>query len=292
MSRVVIAHGVGQQSKTPEQLQAVWAPAAVGGVRLAGGALADGDVGVAFYGDLFRPPGRTLSVGDPRYTASDVEEGYEQELLLAWWAAAAEVYPQIVSPDERTLLRYPRAVQAGLRVLSGVPYFADVALRAMVFDLKQVRRYLTEPGVREQVWERLDAAVTADTRVLVAHSLGSVAAYEALWHHPEWPVTTLVTIGSPLAVPQLVFTRLRPPPDISAGVLPGTGHWPGSIVRWTNVSDEGDVVALVKDLRPRFGDRVACHIVHNGSHAHDASPYLTSVEVGAAIRAGLEAADG
>ncbi|MEU1660632.1 hypothetical protein ABZ527_31600 [Streptomyces griseofuscus] len=292
MPRVVGVHGIGQQLQGESQLQEAWAPAVADGVTRAGGALATDDVAMAFYGDLFRPSGRSLVIGDPRYTTSDVEDGYEQELLLTWWAAAAEVYPQVVPPGERTLVRTPRAVQTGLRILSQVPYFADVALRAMVFDLKQVRRYLTEPGLREQVWKRLDAAVTADTRVLVAHSLGSVAAYEALWHHPQWPVTTLVTIGSPLAIPRLVFERLRPPPDLSGGALPGAGHWPGSATRWTNVADEGDIVALVKDLRPCFGDRVDCHIVHNGSHAHDARPYLSSKEVGAAVWRGLEAADG
>ena len=54
-----------------------------------------------------------------------------------------------------------------------------------------------------------------------------------------------------------------------------------------NVADAGDVVALVKDLRPLFGGRVACYLVHNGSHAHDVRPYLTAAETGAAIAAGL-----
>ncbi|MEW2623268.1 hypothetical protein [Streptomyces sp. NPDC048106] len=287
MARVVGVHGIGQQLLGEHQLGAAWAPALADGVTRAKGRLDPDDVGMAFYGDLFRPVGRALAVGDPRYTASDVEEGFEQDLLRAWWEEAARTDARIVGPDERTLLRTPTAVQAGLRVLSRLPYFADVALRAMVFDLKQVRRYLTEPGLRERVWERIDAAIGPDTRVLVAHSLGSVAAYEALWHRPDWPVTTLVTIGSPLAIPGLVFERLRPPPDVPDGTLPGTGRWPGNVRAWTNVSDEGDIVALVKDLKPRFGDRVRCHVVHNGSHAHDAKPYLSSQEVGRAVASGL-----
>ena len=59
-----------------------------------------------------------------------------------------------------------------------------------------------------------------------------------------------------------------------------------------NVADAGDVVALVKDLRPLFGARVACYLVHNGSHAHDVRPYLTAAETGAAIAAGLAAGAG
>ncbi|MFD8967973.1 hypothetical protein ACFV0C_23770 [Streptomyces sp. NPDC059568] len=48
--------------------------------------------------------------------------------------------------------------------------------------------------------------------VIVAHSLGSVIAYEALCAHPDWPDLTLVTLGSPLAVRGVVFDRLAPPP--------------------------------------------------------------------------------
>ena len=56
---------------------------------------------------------------------------------------------------------------------------------------------------------------------------------------------------------------------------------------WTNVADAGDVVALVKDLRPLFGPKVACYLVDNGSHAHAVQPYLTAAETGAAIAVGL-----
>lgn len=56
---------------------------------------------------------------------------------------------------------------------------------------------------------------------------------------------------------------------------------------WTNIVDRGDVVALEKDLRCRFGDRVRNVVVHNGSHAHDAAAYLTDRFTGAAIAGGL-----
>jgi len=54
-----------------------------------------------------------------------------------------------------------------------------------------------------------------------------------------------------------------------------------------NVADAGDVVRLVKDLRPLFGSEVACYLVSNGSRAHDVRPYLTAPETGAAIASGL-----
>jgi hypothetical protein len=54
-----------------------------------------------------------------------------------------------------------------------------------------------------------------------------------------------------------------------------------------NVADRGDVVALVKQLAGRFGARVADHQVDNGARAHDASRYLTALETGRGIAAGL-----
>jgi hypothetical protein len=65
------------------------------------------------------------------------------------------------------------------------------------------------------------------------------------------------------------------------------GQWPGAGRSWSNVADEGDVVALVKDLRPAFGAEVDCWVVDNGARAHKITPYLTAVETGRAIVAGL-----
>jgi pimeloyl-ACP methyl ester carboxylesterase len=123
--------------------------------------------------------------------------------------------------------------------------------------------------------------MAADTRVVVGHSLGSVVAYEALCAHPQWPVHTFVSLGSPLGVRNLLFDRLNPPPER------GIGAWPGSIQSWVNIADRGDVVALVKRLRARFGDRVQDRMVDNGARAHDVGPNLTAQETGEAIAASL-----
>jgi hypothetical protein len=65
VARVVCVHGVGQQREAANTLHAAWAPALCGGVGLAGGRLPEAEVRCAFYGDLFRPPGRHLAAGDP-----------------------------------------------------------------------------------------------------------------------------------------------------------------------------------------------------------------------------------
>ncbi|MEH0532432.1 hypothetical protein [Streptomyces sp. 1222.2] len=86
-----------------------WLPALLDGLRRVGApALTSGDLAMGFYGDLFRPQGQTLAVGDPVYGAADVEDGFEQDLLFAWWQAAAAVDDQVVAPDGNTLARTPR----------------------------------------------------------------------------------------------------------------------------------------------------------------------------------------
>ncbi|MEU3645238.1 hypothetical protein AB0E59_17790 [Lentzea sp. NPDC034063] len=283
MARVVCVHGIAQQQRGEQSLLQAWGPAIADGVtRAEGPAVPDGDIVVAFYGDLFRPPGQLLAVGDPHYRAADLQPGLEQDLLLAWWREAAAVDPAVVGPEADTLVRMPTAVQAGLLALSRSRFFAKVALRALVFDLKQVARYLLEPRLRQAARARVTALITPETRVVVAHSLGSVVAYEALCSLPGHSVRALVTIGSPLGIPNLIFDQLDPVPCAGRGAWPG----PEGLV-WTNVADAGDVVALEKDLRHRFGDRVRNAVVHNGAHAHDATAYLTDKLTGAAITRGL-----
>jgi hypothetical protein len=289
MARVLCVHGVGQQQKGEDSLAGEWASALRDGMRRSGCPEAElpgaGEIRCVFYGDVFRPAGRRLGAGDPWLTAADATE-FDRELLAAWWHGAAESDPRVVHPDARTLARTPGGVQAALRALSGSAFFAGLAERVVLFDLQQVRRYMTDPGVRRAVQDRVAAEVGEGTRVVVGHSLGSVVAYEALCAHPEWPVRALVTLGSPLGIRNLIFDRLVPAPtDWDSGEL--LGAWPGGVRSWVNVADAGDVVALVKDLRPQFGGRVACYLVRNGSHAHDVRPYLTAAETGAAIAVGL-----
>jgi pimeloyl-ACP methyl ester carboxylesterase len=291
MAKVVCVHGVGQHRETPNTLHAAWAPALCGGVSLADGILAEEAVSCAFYGDLFRPPGRRLSVVDPLIQAEDLGL-FEQDLLVKWWEEAARTDLAVIAPDARTLARTSRSAQAALRALSGSRFFAALGERALLGDLRQVRDYFHNPETRRQARQRVSEAVTDDTRVLVGHSLGSVVAYEALRANPGWPVKMLVTLGSPLGIPNLIFDRLDPTPLSAAEAQPGPrGRWPGKGREWVNVADEGDVVALVKDLQVGFGPGVDCWVVDNGATAHDVRPYLTALETGQAVWKGLRARD-
>ena len=281
MARIVAVHGIAQQFKGSNTLHDVWLPALRDGLDRVGVHFPNpDDLVCVFYGHLFRKKG-TKSLRPPLYEASDVDEGFEQDLLALWWQEAARLEQQVPDPDLKGKGRTSKLTQRALNALSKSEFFSGLAERVMIGDMKQVRRYMQEESTQQEIQAFVSDVVQPDTRVLIGHSLGSVVAYEALCAHPEWNIQTFVTLGSPLGIPNLIFDRLRPPPVNDVGV------WPGNVKQWINIADDGDVVALEKNLSKRFGDRVQDERIHNGATAHDISPYLTAEETGRAIATGL-----
>lgn len=285
MATIVGVHGVNQQLKGPAVLQSEWWPPLQDGVTAAGRVLGTATLACAFYGGLFRDSGEQRSGGaEPVYRAVDVSDDFEKELLRLWWSEAARAEPKRVVSPEADVRGTPAVVQSALRALSRSKFFVGVTERALIGGLKQARRYMRESHIRTAAQEAIDAAVTSETRMLVAHSLGSVVAYEALNRYARavnWAnVHTLITLGSPLGVRNLIFDRLSPAPE------KGKGQWPALLSRWVNVSDDGDVVALQKRLGGIFSGVVDIRI-DNEAKAHDASPYLTAAKTGNAIADGL-----
>jgi pimeloyl-ACP methyl ester carboxylesterase len=151
-----------------------------------------------------------------------------------------------------------------------------------VFDrtVDMVTVMATEPDLRDRMRARIEPLVDTRTRVIVAHSLGTVLSYMALANHPQWQVPAFVTLGSPLASP-MVLGQLDPKP------VDGRGQWPGNVERWVNVRAVGDKAAAVP-LAECFGDRVEDVMVDNGHRAHAPEPYLNAAPTGAAIAAALQ----
>src|SRR5207253_8529600 len=123
-------------------------------------------------------------------------------------------------PGPRTKARTPMFVQRALNALSQSKFFAALAERVLIFDVKQTFLYLSDDSIRREARKRVTDQVSEDTRIIVAHSLGTIVAYEALCAHPEWPVRTFVTLGSPLGIRNLIFDRLDPP------IHNQLGQWP------------------------------------------------------------------
>jgi hypothetical protein len=285
MPRVLGVHGIAQQYRSGPELTREWLAALRGGLEVAGfrataDGLAETDVRVAFFGDLFRPKG-ALAGGEPPYTPGDVEPGLERDLLEAWYGAAVEHDPSLGRPPG-AMGPGRVAAQAMLERLLRSRTFAGVAQRGFIGNLKQVTAFLATPDVKERALQRLADEVTSDTRVIIGHSLGSVVVYEYIARSRPPQVELLVTLGSPLGIPNLVFERLTPAP------ADGVGAWPGRVAGWVNVADPDDVVALRKQLAPLFpapdgGAGVEDHLVDNGEEPHASSRYLNAAPTGAAL---------
>jgi hypothetical protein len=285
MGGIVGIHGIAQQFRGGYQLGRAWYDGvrdglAAAGCRPAAEALAPADVRVAFFGDLFRPSG-SMAVGEPPFSAADVRPGAERDLLTAFYQAAVAQDPSLAAPDG-AMGPGREAVQVMLAGLARRPAFARVAQRALIGNLKQVAAFLGDATVKRDVLGRVRDLVSDDTAVVIGHSLGSVVAYEFLCRERPASVKLLVTLGSPLGIPGVVFDKLTPAP------AHGLGAWPGEIAAWVNVADPDDLVALRKDLAPLFpggrpGQGVTDRLVDNGDEPHDVSRYLGSRQAGSAL---------
>jgi hypothetical protein len=101
----------------------------------------------------------------------------------------------------------------------------------------EVSRYFADSQARTAAIEGLAGAITRmKPHILLAHSLGSIVAYDTLWAHPDCLVDVFLTLGSPLAMPDVVYDRLAE----HAG---SRGRPPG-VRRWINIADYGDIIAV------------------------------------------------
>lgn len=296
--KVVGLHGIGHTFLGGPQVEATWLPALASGLQEAGGPqLKPEDFRAVGYGAVFRPPGERS--GAQELAVKDLTE-WEQDMLLAWWREAAHLSaenrarggddpkgeePTLQGPEFVGRARTPSIIQRALEQITRSRFFRAIGPRRLLLsELRQVRLFLHDPTIKSSVLVRVSSVVTPETRVLVGHSLGSVVAYEALCANIQWKVHTLVTLGSPLGIPELVFDQLTPRPT------QGKGTWP-NVQRWVNIADKGDIVALEKSLAPYFPaptqSSLVDVLVYNGWEAHSAERYLAARETGRAIAEGL-----
>ena len=213
MARVLLVHGAFNEFWGPYELKARWLPALRDGLWHHNVEIADADVGVCFYGDLFRrEPG--------------TDAGHQLEKSRA---GIAELLTNLAGSD----------------VIAALGQAASSAAFDRIVDMVTIMA--TTPDLRARMRARAEAMVDDNTRVIVSHSIGTLFAYMALCNHPHWRVHTFVTLGSPLASP-LIFERLEPPPIDGKGQWPGSvERW----VNVRAVGDKAAAVALQEKFGPR-----------------------------------------
>ncbi|MFB7367448.1 hypothetical protein [Streptomyces hydrogenans] len=281
MARIVGVHGIGWSWRSREEMHETWHGALSTGLRNI--RYADPEsvtFEAAFYGHLYNG-GTGKAGGDALYTAADVADGFEYELLeaMAREADPAAFDEEGDGPASKGVV--VRGAQACLSILERTPYLGGMTASVVIRQIKQVHRYFEDAALGEEIRGELETAIQDDTRVVLAHSLGSVAAYEVLWKLKDVRIDTLVTMGSPLGLKSIRRRLAR-----SADAEPGR---PPSVRRWVNVAAEQDVVALRKRLKGLYGtDEVEDFVVTNPLlHMHDCTRYLSNVWTARAVGAAL-----
>jgi hypothetical protein len=248
---LVLLHGIAQETRTQGGLHKLWLDSLAVGVDRAGLSLRLPAIHTVtpYYGRLLA----RLSQDEPAPPAGsgkiDIDDLPRSSTPAA--SAGQSIRLEVIAELDRRAGR--RAAPAGeddlnrgkLKDLLGalearLPGKAQA--RFIDLALSQVETYLAIPATRAQIQRTAQAALSdADGRrtnqdsalVVVAHSLGSVVALEALWQWKGESIDLLVTIGSPLSIGG-VHSRLEQSP-------PG---WPPQLRRWINVADRDDTVAL------------------------------------------------
>ncbi len=283
MAKIIAVHGINQQYRGSHTIYSEWYPALQDGLKLADFALdSENEFKCAFYGDIFRGKGKSRGGDIPDYGAEDIESGWEEEFLLQLSQEAFALKQASNGSDAKKKKGVIIGIQRALNVVSGSPFFGDVAEKVVINFVKQVKAYLHDEKKREEIKNRVLAEITEDTKVLIGHSLGSIVCYEVLCQNPDLPIKVYVSLGSPLGIKKIVFDRLEPSPQN------GIGSRPKGIEKWVNIADDKDIVALEKKLNPFFEGLIEDKLIDNGANAHNASRYLTAVETGQAIKLGLQ----
>ena len=137
----------------------------------------------------------------------------------------------------------------------------------MEVHLTDLRRYLKNRNgisdhTREMCKTPLRAAAAKGRPVLLlAHSMGSIIAYDALWEmthvsRDAMHIDQLITMGSPLGqnfIQKGIFGHDRH----------GNDRYPHNIRRWKNISAVGELTAIDRILANDFGEMVTLGLIES-----------------------------
>ncbi len=146
---------------------------------------------------------------------------------------------------------------------------------------EDVWSYLTRRAIRTEINGFLERELQRGGRtIVIAHSLGSVVAYDVLRDQGNLDIPLFLTVGSPLGI-EAVRRRVGP-----------LKH-PSSVRRWFNARDERDVVALYPlagghfPINPTPIDHSA--VWNRSDNSHGIVGYLNDSLVAAEVLKVLEA---
>lgn len=166
----------------------------------------------------------------------------------------------LASSWQRKLLRW--LFRAADQLPFMLPHFATEELQLQLHDLSRYNHNRNDIAdvARQTLKEPLQQAADAGRPVLLlAHSMGSVIAYDALWQMSRESdravsVHLLVTMGSPLG--QNVIQR-----NLLGYKESGKARYPVNILDWINLAAIGELTAIDMTLNDDFGEMIDLGLV-------------------------------
>lgn len=182
--------------------------------------------------------------------------------------AAAERNEERYEPEEIAGALRAKGVQAKVLPLPA-PIRRWITRQVVKRFLRDVNDYFYVPARRQVMCESLQSRLDAGGGpfVVIAHSQGSMIAYDVLSRMPAGSIDLLVTIGSPLGITEVQDQLKR---------LLGTKKLtvPAAVKRWVNVADPLDPVCLDKGLANDYGAAIEDHLLFNPESPHSGTGYL------------------
>ncbi len=286
-AKIVLVHGMNMQKYDKPALERLWYTALIKSLKQTDWGKAHDnqlpkpeEVKLAYWADLFKWP------------KLEDEEKASKGLIDTPW----EVYYDFCRGLVRVADKMASFNHAG-RPSSAVAAWLDkLVAQTAVYMHNGPVYHPTEgrgDGAFKQVQARFEDALTSETKLVIGHSLGSVVAYEGLCRNPH-RVPSFITVGSPLASPDLILEPLRQ----RSALLHGEGtdgrlKWPG-VERWTNFYAGADVwcvpVEGLAQLFPDVQDRPVDHgSTLTPSETHAFTSYLENhIAIGEAIAEALD----
>jgi hypothetical protein len=245
--QLILIHGRAQENKDAAGIKKEWIAAWEKGLNKSNltNPLADSDIHFPYYGDTLAQmvAGKTAEqaaaviIKGPK--PSPAEEQIMRDMIAEIAAESgiseAEIRAQLGAEGAAVAMgpQNWRWVQAILELLDKND---TVSAKMVALVTNDVAKYLSDSTIHNHINDGvLQGVKPGQEAVVVAHSLGTVVAYDVLMSRPTaFPavkVPLFVTLGSPLGI-TAIKTRLRP------------HTFPKPVTKWFNALDKDDVVSL------------------------------------------------
>jgi hypothetical protein len=241
--RLVFVHGRDQQGMDPNVLRAQWLAALQRGAGLLNRQLPQSlDVVFPYYGDTLAKFAADAEIPLTKDVQARGDSSVDQNFLRFETDLADQLRKGAGIDDDAVNAQYDgdpaergpenwKWVQAIVRALD--KYGGGLSGDVIELFMRDVYLYTNRAGIRDEIDRIVGSSLTEEAAVVVAHSLGTVVAFNILrTDRRSLHVPLLVTVGCPLAIRairrQLAPIRFPQPP----------------VAAWNNAFDTRDIVAL------------------------------------------------